>query len=176
MTLQQVTDRWKESAFLRKVYQRWYEDLIKSLQIKETDKVLEIGCGVGFFAEYLKKKFPKLDYTGIDYVPEAVSLAKKRVRNAKFIAADFQKATGKFDKVFCIDVVHHVNRRKFFRKVHSLLKKKGMFGAIEPNPGIISRLSCRLYGFHENVSKYPRPGQLKEEAEKQGFTVKTLSF
>ena len=40
--------------------------------------LLEVGCGNGFLLEMMRKRFPRVDMTGVDYSPEMVALASQR--------------------------------------------------------------------------------------------------
>jgi len=51
-------------------------------------KVLDLGCGIADFYPVLSEKFPGLDYTGIDIVPEMVDYARNKYPAAKFQCRD----------------------------------------------------------------------------------------
>ncbi|GAB4225740.1 MAG: class I SAM-dependent methyltransferase [Chlamydiales bacterium] len=46
--------------------------------------ILDVGCGGGFFAAKLAKKFPKTQVVGIDISTDAIKFAKNRFENATF--------------------------------------------------------------------------------------------
>lgn len=50
--------------------------------------ILELGCGLGDFYPYLKRKFGKIDYTGIDIVPEIIASAQKTHADSRFFCRD----------------------------------------------------------------------------------------
>ena len=43
----------KEKPLLRKIYEKWYDSVSKSLSSNITGPVLEIGCGGGFLKEFI---------------------------------------------------------------------------------------------------------------------------
>lgn len=47
-------------------------------------KILDIGCGLGGFWGYLRKKKVKVDYTGVDLFPNVIREARKLYPDAKF--------------------------------------------------------------------------------------------
>ena len=47
--------------------------------------VHEIGCGLGDFGEFLRRRFPAADYSGSEIMPEFLAVCRRR-----FPAADFQ--------------------------------------------------------------------------------------
>ena len=62
--------------------------------------VLDIGCGLGTFYEFLESRGLSTDYTGVDILAEMISMAKARHKNARFSCMDiFEESTG-FDKRF----------------------------------------------------------------------------
>lgn len=52
-------------------------------------KVLDIGCGFGDIITYIEKKTKKFSYTGVDIVPEFITVAKKEYPKHKFIVRDY---------------------------------------------------------------------------------------
>ncbi len=52
-----------------------FEKLSEILDLRDK-KIHDLGCGLGDFYPYLKRKFRALDYTGIDIVPEIIASAR----------------------------------------------------------------------------------------------------
>jgi len=50
--------------------------------------VLDVGCGIGDLCVYLRSRFDRVDYTGIDINPDAIEFAKKKHRDASFHLCD----------------------------------------------------------------------------------------
>lgn len=70
-------------------------------------RVLDAGCGSGWFARYCKAR--GVDYTGADISETSVALSRKVTPN--IVQADSQALPfedGSFDYVFCIDSFEHV--------------------------------------------------------------------
>ncbi len=63
----------------------WYA---LSRHIEQPESLLDIGCGVGHTIEYLSKRWPDTEYTGIDLSDVAIEVAKEKVPTADFIAGD----------------------------------------------------------------------------------------
>lgn len=104
-------------------------------QVKEKDKVLDLGCGNGRIFLALEDK--KVDYVGVDFSEELINQAKKRFSKTTFILADltdknlWQKLEKqKFDKVFLIAVLHHLPTPKMqtqlLQRINKVLKKDGL--------------------------------------------------
>ena len=83
--------------------------LINSLELKESNSVLDIGCGCGGLGLILDKKFHLKDYVGVEINEEQAILAKERIGSSKIFHSDILKVKEikrKFDFVFslsCID-------------------------------------------------------------------------
>ena len=110
----------------------WRElDFIKK-EIREGDKVLDLGCGNGRLYEFLKDK--KIDYTGVDSSERLLGLAKeKHGKGAKFVKGDALSLPfpdESFDKIISIAVLHHIPskeaRKKFLGEARRVLKKNGV--------------------------------------------------
>lgn len=101
-------------------------------------RLLEVGCGAGFAAEYLRGHYRQ--YVGIDYSDELIAYARgtQRAPNASFEVADaahFASAEP-FDAVLMIGVVHHFDDiPKTLASVRDLVRPGGLVVANEPQPG-----------------------------------------
>jgi len=97
--------------------------------------LLEVGCGCGFSATYLKGFYSC--YVGIDYSKNLISFAKKHncYDNTEFIVKNIKEYDrhNKFDIIFMIGVLHHIDRlEESFRPIIKMLKPGGWFVANEP--------------------------------------------
>jgi SAM-dependent methyltransferase len=52
---------------------------ILGVAVKNAESVLDIGCGLGEFCHYLRKQKSNAEYTGIEIVPEFVTLARENL-------------------------------------------------------------------------------------------------
>ncbi|HRY52916.1 MAG TPA: class I SAM-dependent methyltransferase [Candidatus Portnoybacteria bacterium] len=89
-------------------------------------KILDIGCGVGHLAHYLKDKGFK-NYTGIDFSGVAIERAKQEVPEFSFCQMDIFSKEFKellkndFDLYICCEVLEHLRGDK---KLLQLLKPR----------------------------------------------------
>jgi ubiquinone/menaquinone biosynthesis C-methylase UbiE len=88
-------------------------------------KLLEVGCGEGFFLTQLAGQSHNLDMWGIDYDHKILEKAQQRFleKNFKNINVSFQNATNLsfesefFDAVVCVNVVLSLGSREIIKKV-----------------------------------------------------------
>ena len=87
-----------------------------NLKISINDKVLEVGCGAGFLAQYVA---PYCEYIGVDYTE---TLLKKHIEllGNYVIMSDANDLPFKdkyFDKTFAFSVFHYFPDKEYFKTV-----------------------------------------------------------
>jgi len=98
-------------------------------RLPKYSKVLDLGCGIGLpHDKYFVDNHMVL--TGIDISEKHIALAKKNVRNAKYLVGDFfsRDVLGKFDAIVSYFAIFHIPReehKKLFERINSLLNKNG---------------------------------------------------
>ena len=134
---------------LEKAQQNKIDHIIKKLNIKPNQKVLDIGCGWGSLATEIAKQ-AKCTVTGITLSKNqykfCVDTAKKlnldNQVNYKLI--DYREIKNeKFDRIVSVGMFEHVGRKfynKFFKQVFDLLSDRGIalihtIGSINPPRG-----------------------------------------
>ena len=141
-----------------------YNKLIDFIKPKSGDKILEIGCGWGGFAEHLARNHDvKLDCITIS--KKQLDFTKKRIFNAglnekvdiKFL--DYRDLKGKYDSIASIEMMEAVGE-KYLSKYFSTIKenlKPGGTGAIQ---AIIIKddLFDRYRKNEDFIQKYIFPG------------------
>jgi len=112
-------------------------ELVESRKIKQC-KVLDVGCGEGFYSIYLVSK--GFDVIGIDISKNAIKFAKenaaKQNLKIKFIPLDvgnLDKIKDKFDFIFEWAILHHImpeQRQKYVENIKRSLNKDGKYLSI----------------------------------------------
>ncbi|HEB75049.1 MAG TPA: methyltransferase domain-containing protein [Nitrospirae bacterium] len=100
--------------------------------ISSTDKVLEVGCGKGVFAECIRSPH----YTGLDLSAKAKELAHERGVNIEVepIHVHAERHRESYDVVCAFQVIEHVRDvRSFLQSMVDCLKKGGLLICAVPS-------------------------------------------
>ena len=141
-----------------------YQKLINLLNVKDREKVLEIGCGWGGFSEYLAKNHDVL-VDCITISKKQYEYSKKRIFNnglnnkVNVIFLDYRDLNNKYDKIASIEMIEAVGEKyldQYFKKIKYSLNSNGI-AAIQ---GITIRddLFDRYRNNEDFIQKYIFPG------------------
>ncbi|MBE7636614.1 methyltransferase domain-containing protein [Sneathiella sp. P13V-1] len=118
---------------LEKAQLRKYTRIGEIAGIKAGDKVLEIGCGWGGFAEVAADIF-KAETTGLTLSKEQLVFAKNRLEGipstgqANFLLQDFREHKGRYDAIVSIEMFEAIgveNWPRYFKTLHKNLLSGG---------------------------------------------------
>lgn len=141
-----------------------YKALAVATGIQPGDRILEIGCGWGGFAEYAAKELD-CHVTGLSLSQEQLKYAQERLdklglsHKVNFKYQDYRDETEKYDRIISIEMFEAVGEkywRTYFDKVKDCLKPGGTAGLqiITMNP--------RNYKHYKNnpdfIQRYIFPG------------------
>ena len=110
------------------------DHLIKKLNLKSNQKVLDIGSGWGSLAIEIAKK-TKCEVTGITLSENQYqySMQKAKENNlenqVQFKLADYRNLNEKFDRIVSVGMFEHVGRKfynTFFQQINNLLNDEGL--------------------------------------------------
>ena len=126
----------KESDDLYDAQLNKYLNLAKITNIKNKDKVLEVGCGWGGFSCFLAKNF-LADVTAITISKKQYEKVKEKVFKEKLTEkvnvklTDYREIKGLYDKIVSIEMFEAVGERywsKYFEVLGNNLKYNGSIG------------------------------------------------
>ncbi len=114
--------------------------VIEGLNLKKGERVLEVGCGNGYYLSLLNRLDLNLDLTGIDIDQPALTDAAKFIGDeaVKLILAGGSKIPfpqNNFDKIVMSEVIEHVDDEEAVLKEVLRVLKKG---------GILSLTTCNI--------------------------------
>ena len=104
--------------------------------LKDGDRVLELGCGTGYFTKELAKL--KIQITAIDISPELLDHARQEVTSGN-VTFETQNAyqmgykDNLFDAVVGSSVLHHLEIQKAVYEIYRVLRPGGYIAFTEPN-------------------------------------------
>ena len=141
-----------------------YQKLIDLLDVKDGNKVLEIGCGWGGFSEYLAKNY-NVSIDCITISKKQFEFTKKRISDAgldnkvNVMFLDYRDLQDKYDKIVSIEMIEAVGENylgKYFETIKKSLNKDGS-AALQ---GITIRddLFDRYKRSEDFIQKYIFPG------------------
>ena len=153
-----------QNVSLEQAQKNKFEKLINLLNIRDGNKVLEIGCGWGGFAEYLAKKH-NVSIDCITISKNQFEFTKKRIFeanlnnkvNVKFL--DYRDLKEKYDNIVSIEMIEAVGEKylnQYFGTIKNSLNQNGT-AAIQ---GIVIKedLFERYRGNEDFIQKYIFPG------------------
>jgi cyclopropane fatty-acyl-phospholipid synthase-like methyltransferase len=126
----------KPTSIGNKISKYTFKKLFDSLQIKKSDKVLEIGPGKGMFADLCLKNCA--EYWAIEPNEKmAQSLEKQGAKVIKSFVPPIPDMPVKFNTVVMIDVLEHLDNMtsalEVAKDVYNLLEKNGKFLICSPD-------------------------------------------
>ena len=121
------------------------QHIIKKLNIKPNQKVLDIGCGWGSLAIDIAKS-ANCEVTGITLSENQFKYCVKKAKELNlenqvtFKLVDYRELNEKFDRIVSVGMFEHVGRKfykKFFKQIEKLLNDNGIslihtIGSVNP--------------------------------------------
>ncbi len=156
--------------------------IVKKLNLKPGQRVLDIGCGWGGLSRYIAKEVG-CEVHGISLASNQIEYCKKKSRESKldnllsYELCDYREVKGTWDRIVNIGFFEHVSPKfykAFFTRIHDLLKDNGDSLCLThtiattnppgpPNPFI------EKYIF--NGGKVPSASQITKAIEKSGLVI-----
>jgi len=161
------------------------DHIIKKLNLKPNQKILDIGSGWGSLAIEIAKK-SQCEVVGITLSENQLEYSKKKAKEmnlenqVQFKLIDYRQINEKFDRVVSVGMFEHVGRKfynKYFKQVSNLLTDEGValihtIGSVNPprDP-------------HPWITKYIFPGgytpslsEISHPIEKSGLIITDLEI
>jgi cyclopropane-fatty-acyl-phospholipid synthase len=149
---------------LEKAQKNKYQKLIDLLEVKDGNKVLEIGCGWGGFSEYLAKNY-NVTIDCITISKKQFEFTKKRINEAGLnnkvtvMFLDYRDLKEKYDKIASIEMIEAVGE-KYLNKYFETIKRSLNVNGSAAIQGITIRedLFERYRSSEDFIQKYIFPG------------------
>jgi cyclopropane-fatty-acyl-phospholipid synthase len=169
-----------------------YDRILELLNPKAGDKVLEIGCGWGGFAERLLNQHPDSHYHGITLSTEQLAWSQNRLRkqavdnqgeatltDPQITLTDYREITGQYEKIVSIEMLEAVGEAHwptYFKTLYDRLVPGG-----EAVIQVITIEEQRFEHYRNNadfIQRYIFPGGMlltprvvQEQAEQAGLEL-----
>ena len=149
-------------------YAAVWDRVVAGLRAQQAQRILDLGCGPGQFAQYLSAAWPEVQYTGLDFSAVAVTKARQRCPQHLFEqrelpVTDFTNLPD-FDTVVCTEVLEHVEND---REILAALPAGTAISASVPNFDAFGHV--RL--FRDEAEVRQRYGVLFDGLEVEAFAL-----
>jgi len=137
---------------------RYHEILDVFEAVRKTNRILDVGCGIGYFLDVAKTR--GWEVYGTEYTESAVKICEDKgiimnsgALNPKNYAAE------SFDVITSFEVIEHINTpNEEIARIYSLLRKGGYFYVTTPNFNSLLRYylgaKYNVIGWPEHLSYY----------------------
>ncbi len=137
---------WKSSTdTLENAQQNKIDHIIKKLDLRPGQRVLDVGCGWGSMCFEIAKQ-SECEVTGVTLSKNQYDYCIKKAKELKldnqchFELIDYRKIKGKFNRIVSVGFLEHVGRKfykTFFKKLNNLMTDDGLslvhtIGSTEP--------------------------------------------
>lgn len=122
---------WMMKSFPRVSMEFRNSMVMEYLSEGSCERILDLGCGDGYFTSALLNRFPNSVVVGADYYLRAIRFARILIGDVPFVASSaislcFKRES--FDVVFLLDVIEHLNgenRQRALSEVFKVLRPGG---------------------------------------------------
>ena len=154
----------KFDALLLEMLQQLHEEG----QMCSPVRVLDAGCGEGFFASQIKERFSEWNVVGLDGAEEAIRIAKRTVPDIEFHVGNIYEMPFEdkvFDIVVCSEVLEHLEYPEKAVEELKRVANKGLLLSVPHEP--FFRLG-NFFALH-NISTLGNPIDHINHWSYQGF-------
>lgn len=142
-------DYWDYRSEEKALKKNFRDRLRRILKHKSKGRLLEIGCGYGYFLQLAEKYFQT---TGIDLNPEITKIVAKNAKKSHIFTGDFLKVKlphSSYDVVCLFDVIEHLKKPdQHIKKISKIVSSGGLLvietGDIESFLARLQRSMWRL--------------------------------
>lgn len=156
---------------------RYHELLDKFEPYKKTGRILDVGCGIGYFLEEAKKR--GWEVYGTEYTQEAIDICEQKGINMQSGALNPSNyELESFDIITSFEVIEHINNpREELGYFNQLLRKGGLVYVTTPNFNSLLRYRLKskynVITYPEHLSYYTK-NTLKNAFNLSGFQSKKI--
>ena len=176
--LEKHYEGYSRNDYLSPVTIKRYNELLDQMEpFRKTNKLLDVGCGIGYFLEVAKER--GWEVYGTEFTDEAVTICTdKGIHIQKGILDPNNYDSASFDVITSFEVIEHINNPiEELENFNSLLRKGGLVYITTPNFNSLLRYRLKeaynVITYPEHLSYYT-PRTLKRAFKQSGFTCKKI--
>lgn len=184
----QLSNKWERRLFWlwgKRIRTNEFELVLKLLNPKKREVVLDVGCGTARFA--CASACHGANVNAADVSSKMVRVARERVKQLK-LDADLLACDGRnlpyreavYDKVLCVGLLEHVgseDQRKLVKEVGRVLKADGLLILTSANKGPLMFISWLIERIITGLpKKFHDERALKELLQKCGLKPKEVRY
>jgi 2-polyprenyl-3-methyl-5-hydroxy-6-metoxy-1,4-benzoquinol methylase len=166
-------DGYGRNDYLSPVTIKRYNELLDDMEpFRKTNKLLDVGCGIGYFLEVAKER--GWEVYGTEYTDRAIEICEGKgiaMKQGKLDPSNYEPET--FDVITSFEVLEHINNPvEEITNFNSLLRKGGLVYLTTPNFNSLLRHRLKdrydVITYPEHLSYYT-PSTLKKLFVNHGF-------
>ena len=171
-------DGYGRNDYLSPVTIKRYHELLDKMEpYRKTNKLLDVGCGIGYFLEVAKER--GWEVYGTEYTDRAMEICTSKgilMQQGKLDSVYYE--AGMFDVITSFEVLEHINNpQEEIGHFHTLLRKGGLVYLTTPNFNSLLRHRLKerydVITYPEHLSYYT-PKTLKRLFASKGFSTKRI--
>tara|TARA_X000000950_G_C13742618_1_gene589210 strand:+ start:87 stop:905 length:819 start_codon:yes stop_codon:yes gene_type:complete len=156
---------------------RYNELLDKFEKYRKKNKLLDVGCGIGYFLDEAQKR--GWEVYGTEYTNDAIKICQeKNINVSKGILEPKNYELEKFDVITSFEVIEHINNPiDELTNFYKILRKGGLVYVTTPNFNSLLRYRLKsdynVICYPEHLSYY-NPNTLNKVFTRVGFKTKKI--
>lgn len=180
-SIEELEEHYKgygRNDYLSPITIKRYHEILDSFEpYRKTNKLIDVGCGIGYFLEFAKKR--GWEVYGTEFTNEAIQIcSEKGIKMKKGILDPENYLPEEFDIITSFEVIEHINNPiQELNSFHKLLRKGGLVYATTPNFNSLLRYRLKsdynIICYPEHLSYYT-PNTLKKVFTSVGFKTKKI--
>ncbi|TNF27424.1 MAG: class I SAM-dependent methyltransferase [Bacteroidetes bacterium] len=176
--LDKVYEGYGRNDYLSELTVKAYEKVLDQMEpYRKTNRLIDVGCGIGYFLEVAKKR--GWEVYGTEFTEEAVRICEGKGAKMRLGVLDpknYQPES--FDVVCSFEVIEHINNpREELANFYKILRPGGLVYCTTPNFNAVERhllkTDWNVLGYPEHLSYYT-PSTLKRVFKESGFVSRKV--
>ncbi len=161
------------NSYLSPLTIKRYNEILDQFEpFRKTNKILDVGCGIGYFLEEAKKRGWEVYGTELSEKSAEICALKNIHIKQGALNADHYKQD-MFDIVTSFEVIEHINYPLIdLKNIHSIMRKGGLVYVTTPNFNSLLRVKLKsaynVITYPEHLSYYT-PKTLEKVFKRSGF-------